>query len=310
MRVLAKLIVLNAVVLSAARRQLTEYVIDLDLAPAERFKHVIPQFNDTVWKFWNDYFAKDAVLKDALFAYADARGLEVPELQQEVAGLSQASGLPLKFIQGIQSLYELQTLMVPIVNVTGSPKQLPMPKGWEGLSRLAEAVNFGCTGIIATNTADGTVNHARNLDFSPVDIMTNLVYTAIFTRNGTEVFRSQMVAGYQSVVTGMRMGADGWAIERNTRYPDHVDGNEEMLKNLLDGRILNGWSLRKILETQPTYAGAVGAIEEVPYVSTEYAIVSGVKKGVIVSRDPDSVAHLQILNQPNFDERDDYIIIT
>ena len=59
------------------------------------------------------------------------------------------------------------------------------------------------------------------------------------------------------------MGADGWAIERNTRYPDHVDGNEEMLKNLLDGRILNGWSLRKILETQPTYAGAVGAIGDV-----------------------------------------------
>tara|TARA_B110000208_G_scaffold191332_1_gene257858 strand:+ start:702 stop:1355 length:654 start_codon:yes stop_codon:yes gene_type:complete len=142
--------------------------------------------------------------------------------------------------------------------------------------------------------------------------MTNLVYTGIFKKGGKEIFRSQMVAGYQSVITGMRFGPDGWAIERNTRYPDHVDGNEEMLKNLLDGRILNGWSLRKILEDQATYDGAVGAIEQVPYVSTEYAIVSGVKKGVIVAKDPESVAHLQILNQPggNFEERDDYVIIT
>ena len=81
---------------SLAWRQVTEYTIDLDLAPAERFKHVIPQFNDTVWTFWNDYFAKDTVLQDALFALTDLRGDEVDELQQEVAGLSQASGLPLK----------------------------------------------------------------------------------------------------------------------------------------------------------------------------------------------------------------------
>lgn len=140
--------------------------------------------------------------------------------------------------------------------------------------------------------------------------MTNLVYTGVFTRGGKEVFRSQMIAGYVSLITGYRKGADGYAIERNTRYPDDKGGNELMMKNLLEGRPLNGWSLRKIMEETPDYPTAIEKIQSVPYVSTEFAIVSGVRKGIIVAREPNSVAHLQVLGQKNFDERDDYIIIT
>jgi hypothetical protein len=183
-----------------------------------------------------------------------------------------------------------------------------MPEGWEALSRIPWR-GPGCTGIIAT-TRDGTVAHARNLDFSPVPFMTHLVFTGIFTKGGMEVFRSQMVAGYGSMVTGLKKGPNGFAIERNTRYPDHADGNEAMLKNLLSGRRLNGWSLRKILEDTPDYDAAIAAIKAVPYASTEYAIVSGVRKGVIIAKDPDSVAHLQILGQHNYGTRRDYIIIT
>lgn len=140
--------------------------------------------------------------------------------------------------------------------------------------------------------------------------MTHLVFTGIFTKNGKEVFRSQMVAGYTMVITAMKHGPDGFAIERNTRYPDHKGGNEAMLHNLESGRPLNGWSLRKIMEDQPNYDGAIAAIKDAPFVSTEYSIISGVQKGVIFAKDPDSVAHTQMLGQPNFEERDDYIIIT
>lgn len=303
---------------AVARRPVREYTINLDLPPERRWDLVIrgseaggTRFNDTVWKFYNEYFAKDAVVRDALFELTDLRGKEVPELQGEIEGLAHASGLPVKFVQGIQALYELQTLQVPVVNLTQfgrTMEQLPMPKGWEVLSRIPWR-GPGCTGIIAT-TADGTVSHARNLDFSPVPIMTKLVFTGIFTKGGKELFRSQMVAGYGSLITGMKMGPNGFAIERNTRYPDHKDGNEEMFKNLLGGRPLNGWSLRKIMETQPDYDSAIQAIAAVPYVSTEYAIVSGVKKGVILAKDPDRVAHVQTIGQKNWGQRDDYIIIT
>ena len=136
------------------------------------------------------------------------------------------------------------------------------------------------------------------------------------------------------------MGPDGYAIERNTRYTDHEGGNEEMLDNLLNKKTkLNGWQLRKILETNATYDflcleavpktwtmcascclfvgftvcrydEAVASIEAVQYTSTEYAIVSGVQKGTIISRNPDEVAFRQVLGQPNFDEPEDYIIMT
>jgi len=140
--------------------------------------------------------------------------------------------------------------------------------------------------------------------------MTDLVYTGVFKKGGKEIFRSQMIAGYVQTITMYRPGSNGYAIERNTRYTDHVGGNKEMLEHLLSRRDLNGWTLRKICETAETYEDAVQAITQTPYVSTEYAIVSGVKKGCILSKNPDSVAHVQTLGGANFEEPDDYIIMT
>ena len=51
-------------------------------------------------------------------------------------------------------------------------------------------------------------------------------------------------------ITGVRMGKNGFAIERNTRYTSHKGGNSQMMGNLLKGRELNGWQLRKVLEEQ------------------------------------------------------------
>ena len=61
-------------------------------------------------------------------------------------------------------------------------------------------------------------------------------------------------------------------------------GNEEMFKHLLSGRVTNGWQLRKIIETHTSYDTAIKAIAAVPYVSTEYAIISGVRKGIIFAK--------------------------
>ena len=229
--------------------------------------------------------------------------------------------LPLKFVQAIQALYELQTLMVPIVNFTKAKEhgledftngtfENSIPKAWEVLKRIPWR-GPGCTGIIATDSTDGTVNHARNLDFTPVPFMTNLVYTGIFQKGGKEIFRSQMVAGYTQVITGYRPGANGYAIERNTRYTDHVGGNKEMIEHLLGGRQLNGWTLRQILTEHEDYESAVQAVSDARYVWTEYAIISGVKKGTILSKTPDGVAHVQTLgSSKNYEQPEDYIIMT
>eukprot|EP00466_Bigelowiella_natans_P007306 jgi/Bigna1/89035/estExt_fgenesh1_pg.C_420136 len=254
------------------------------------------------------------------------------------ACLADASRLPVKFVKAIQMLYELQTLMVPVTNVS-FPHLGDMIKGenarwfddipaeFEPLATRLPWRGPGCTGIIATNKEDGVVYHARNLDFSPLKVMTNLVYNGVFKKNGTELFQSQMIAGYTMVITGIKLGPNGYAIERNTRYTDHKGGNKEMLSHLFSGRPLNGWSLRKIMETETEYykpqnedeekqkkgllyEKAVAAIASVPYVSTEYAIISGVKKGTILSKNPDNVAFRQVLGQANPQEPMEYIIMT
>lgn len=303
----ASLLLLLACSPCEARRQIADYVIDLDKAPEDRYAGLVTMadFNATVWKFYDQYFANDKILTDALYGIADLRGEENAEQQGEIRGLAAASGLPVKFVQAIQMMYELQTLMVPVTNLT----KRKMPLGYEVLERIPWR-GPGCTGIIATNANDGVVYHARNLDFAPVPIMTNLVYNGIFKKGGVEIFRSQMIAGYTMAITGFRAGSNGYAIERNTRYTDHEGGNDEMIHNILSGRTLNGWSLRKILESESEFEGAVAAISANKYVSTEYAIVSGVKKGVILSMSPDGVDYTQTLGKKNFEERDDYIIMT
>lgn len=292
---------------AAGRQAVPEFEINLDLDPRVRFAPILSKFNSSVWDFYSSKFENDKILTDVLYELVDKRGPEPAELQAEVEGLAELSKLPVKFVQGVQMLYELQTLMVPIVNFTGKAVD-SLPVGWEALSRIGWS-GPGCTGIIA-RCADGTVYHARNLDFAPVPSFKPLVYTAIFTKGGKEVFRSQMVAGYQSLVTGLRAGPDGFSIERNTRYTSHEGGNEEMLKNLLGGRPVNGWSLRKIMEEHADYDSAIKAITTVPYASTEYAIVSGVQKGQIISRAPEETVHVQTLDAKNFEQRSDYIIIT
>ena len=188
---------------------------------------------------------------------------------------------------------------------------------------------------------------------------------------------------YAGMITGMRRGPDGYALERNTRYTDHWGGNkataapvsrdvggdtgrweirppderatprlsspspplpqpplqpppspprceraggraqghpgrrpaggrggalplcrwrlthrltggpalrshgplpQEMLAHLLSGWLLNGWVLRQTLEACATYACAVGRLTSSPYASTEYAVISGVRKGTILAR--------------------------
>jgi len=296
-------------------RLLPQYEIDLDLPPSQRyeplFQDTATNLNATVWQFYRQYFEHDAVLKDVLYEISKKRGPENEEQQQEVDGLVERSRLPREFVQAVQMIYELQTLMVPVINGTKHHKQVDViPEEYAALKRIPWR-GPGCTGIVAM-CADGNVYHARNLDFSPLDIMKNLVYVAVFTRGGKEVFRSQMAAGYTSVITAYKAGADGFTVERNTRFTDHLGGNEQTIQHLISGRPLNGWSLRKIAETHDSFDDVVKTISDTPYCSPEYNILSGVGKGKVLSKDPDRVAHVQTLGHPGVGEnkRGDYVIMT
>merc|ERR1712048_606585 len=102
-----------------------------------------------------------------------------------------------------------------------------------------------------------------------------------------ELFTVQMVAAYPMLLTGIRRGPN------------------DLLNNLFSGRQSSGWVKRKILEEIDNYEDAVEAFASRPYIGTEYNIISGVRKGVILGRNPDSAAYRIYLN-----ETDRYIIMT
>lgn len=54
------------------------------------------------------------------------------------------------------------------------------------------------------------------------------------------------------------------------------------------------------------YEDAIAALSSLPYSGTEYNIVSGVKKGAILARNPDGLAY----QLPLSDSKKDYIIMT
>lgn len=284
-------------IVAEASSPVPTYEIKLDLPVKERYAQVLEDFRPALDQMWDTFFPDNTegkLLLDFIEALAIARGPEPETLQLEIEILAGMYGKPMLPIKGLQMLYELQTLMIPIENIT-----LP----WRGP---------GCTGIIARDTVNENVYHARNLDFAPKHIFQNLAYVGIFTRGGVEQYRYQTIAGYQLATTGMKRGPNGFTIERNTKFPEHEGGNEEMLKALFVDKVpLNGWSIRNVFETCNTYECAVETISTVPFASTEYSIISGATKGTVIARTTSSVSHTLELGKLDVDIDDpNYIIMT
>jgi hypothetical protein len=294
------------------RLPVPEFEVNLDLAPEQRFTKVIGHFNSSIWDFYNS-LKPHFLVNNLAKKISNRRGPENDEFQGEIRGVAQLTKIPEDSLHAIQMLYELNTLMVPLVNITWPwDNEMVDTVSVDDLRSKAEGsywlpLHFGCTGIVAMNKEDGTVYHARNLDFSFADHLQRIVYTGVFTRGGKEVFRAQTIAAYSSILTGMRKGPNGYTVEINTRYLDHKGGNKEMFANVFtEKRNLSGWTKRKILENIDNYEDAVQAFSTTPYAATEYNIISGVKKGVVLARNPDGLAYALPLDK----SEKGYVIMT
>jgi hypothetical protein len=269
-----------------------QFEINLDSPPEDRFTHVVQHFKevgvlDELYSNLVNHSLVQAITKKI----AAARGPENEELMGEIRGIASTLNWPVEVVQSAQILYELQTLMVPITNFSW-----PWLSADENLAVTEflnqKTVSFGCTGIIARSEADGTVYHARNLDFSFAKYLQRMAYNAVFIKGGKHVYTAQMIAVYQMILTGMRPGPNGYSFEVNTRYYGHMGGNKDLFRHLFrERRTASGWVKRKILESVDNFEEAVEAMSTRTYAATEYNIMSGVKKGIILARDPDGLVY-------------------
>jgi penicillin V acylase-like amidase (Ntn superfamily) len=90
-----------------------------------------------------------------------------------------------------------------------------------------------CTSIVA-RMANGTVIHARNLDFDFPSIMSTLVYRAILKKDGRIVGEAVAIAGYIGFYTGIAY--DKFTVSYNVRFirtnrSEIMTNIEEELKN-------------------------------------------------------------------------------
>jgi hypothetical protein len=309
-KLIATLICAAAAVSPSPRLPIPEFDINLDLAPEERFTEVLQHFKRPLLDFLQHLHANNPAVKLLLSEVVARRGPEVDEFQREIRNVARVTGIPEADAHALQMFYEMNTIMVPIENFTGTPHNMSVGDIASLLASFAASkvrMSVGCTGIVAMDDDDKTVYHARNLDFSFSKYMQAMAFTGIFTKNGAEVFRAQTIAGYSAILTGLRKGPNGFGIEINTRFASHKGDFETYMHNLFtEKRPISGWTKRKILENVDNYEDAVDAFSNTPYVASEYNIVSGVKKGVVLARNPDGLAYKLPLNESS----KKYIIMT
>jgi N-acylethanolamine-hydrolysing acid amidase len=153
-----------------------------------------------------------------------------------------------------------------------------------------------CTSIIVKQS-DGSIIHARNLDFDNPAGMRKVTYRVTFTKDGEYAYDAVMFAGNCGVYTGIKAGA--YSISENQRAPN--DDPKQLLENMFMmfyGVQEISWLIRKTLENCPDYDCAYKNLANQEINALGYIILAGVKEneGVVISRNRNGPAHEEHIN--------------
>ena len=142
----------------------------------------------------------------------------------------------------------------------------------------------GCTSIVA-QTANGTIIHARNQDYS-MPGLSNITVTVEFRRGGKVAYVGETFAGYIGLPTALRPG--GWSVSCDSRFKHGLDLLDNVKAAQNGGKTI-GLMVRDMLETAATYEDAIRALNTTLVVAPAYYIVAGTKtgEGAVVTRDRD-----------------------
>lgn len=118
-----------------------------------------------------------------------------------------------------------------------------------------------------------------------MDVLRPLTIEVDFRSQGETVFVATTWAGFLGVFTGMRPGQ--WSASLNFRLTTEGTfwGN---LKSTMKGATPSGFLLRHLLESEPTYDGAVQALASTPLIAPCYFTVCGTLQGegALITRGP------------------------
>jgi hypothetical protein len=225
--------------------------IDLDKSPTERWAPIVDKYkgellaaDQQLQKFAGDNLPwVTRLLADGLISSlstASKRGAVV--YGQELAALADMVGISLGRLVLLQLVYEASAT---------------------------------CTSIVVQNE-DGSVFHARTMDWEMPFSVEALTVELIFRSHGRELFRASSWAGYVGVLTGMKPGA--FAISVNFRLTKEGSFWTNV-KQTLKSAWPVGFLVREVLQSESEYQGALVALASSPLISPAYFTLSGVERG-------------------------------
>lgn len=247
-----------------------KFEINLDLPPEQRFVEPAVHFKEDIIATVEEYLTQiPKFLQKFMSCFYWTWKITQPTKYKEIQGVVDAINDPRITIQKAvltNVLYELES--------------------W-------------CTSIVA-QMKNGTIIHARNLDFDNPANMRKITYRASFTRNGEEVFESVMFSGVVGVYTGIKKGA--FSVSENQRFPNKNPlGLLTNLFMIVTGFEEISWRIRTTLETCDTYDCAYKYLSRKSIDGLGYIILAGTKpgEGAVISRRRFSTAHVNKLDADN-----------
>jgi hypothetical protein len=141
-----------------------------------------------------------------------------------------------------------------------------------------------CTGFLVRNQ-DGTVMHGRNLDFEMWELLSKLLVTIDYYRDGKLIYSSDSVAASVFALTGIRHGA--FSVNVDTRKAKTF--SEDLISVIKNNAIPTCWLMRKVLEEETSWEAATKRLRTERISAPVYYIVGGVgpNEGMVIERDPE-----------------------
>jgi len=251
------------------------FIINLDLPPEQRWNELlsIPKYINTVNNMFDDIIS---VLPQFLHQYVWDIASYIGNYLEDYIHEPYASEM-----RGVAKALNKTTGEIVILNIFYD-------------------FSAWCTSLVA-QANDGTIYHARNLDFSFVghgyqftDDLQNLTVQIEFQKSNKTLFYATTYAGYIGVLTGMRPSKLGISVnERNDAYL--IMNFIKALEDLYGGntKILS-FFLRDLLMSDMTYAEAKDSIINQELFASVYLTISGSKpgEGSVITRNRESTQNV------------------
>ena len=238
------------------------YVVNLDLAPQDRWTHVVADYKpelQILLKQIKDMVPHGVVLLASMIGDNMEKYMPYP-YSLEMVGVSIAGGVTLGEAVLGNIIYELTAFNA------------------SGLAHKA------CTSIVA-KALNGTMYHGRNLDYSIAGILRNMTVIVDFQSGGKTVYTGTTFVGYVGLLTGQRPHA--YTITLNER------NKGKWWMNALEAAVAGGHGIAAFLirdtlaDTSLSFDDAVQKLAYDPLVAPCYLIVGGMMstEGVVITRD-------------------------